>query len=170
MSILKNFLSRLLRDEKLQRAFTQDPETTMKSAGLGDEDRARLRAPDRRQFMGQLTLGTAVFMTPPIGTWFAPILEITGPVQPDAAHPGAVLESFTVKGRYFSAGMKATLEGKERSVPVEVSRVEGAGLEESKLIGTLRLPNDLPPGAYTLRVTRSIDDQSATLPQGFRVQ
>ncbi|HEX5745076.1 MAG TPA: IPT/TIG domain-containing protein [Archangium sp.] len=162
--MLVKFIHDLTTNEKLQRAFAENPKKTMKQAGLSAKHQNLIKNRDPRQVSQALMdeLRTSPF----IGFWFVPAINLTS-ISPASGRQGQTLE-VTLTGQYFTDPMTADIENNTQKVPITLQEVTGAGEAKSQATGTLALAANLPPGPYTVRVT-SNQDATSTLSMGFTV-
>lgn len=162
--MLVKFIHDLTNDEKVQRAFSENPKKAMKQAGLSTRQQSVFNSRDRQQIAHAMLdeLGRVPF----IGTWAYPSIQLTS-IKPSSGRQGQTLQ-VTLTGQYFTEPMKANLESNTQKVPITIQSVTGAGDEKSQATGSLKLPANLPAGPYTVRVT-SNKGETSTLSMGFTV-
>lgn len=162
--MLVKFIHDLTHNEKLQRAFSENPKKAMKQAGLPARLQAVFSSRNRQQIAHAMLdeLGQAPF----IGAWVYPPIQLTS-IKPTSGSAGQTIQ-VTLAGQYFTDPMKANIENNTKKVSITIQSVTGAGEEKSQATGTLVLPANLPAGPYTVRVT-SNTDATSTLSMGFTV-
>ncbi|WP_152622362.1 IPT/TIG domain-containing protein [Archangium violaceum] len=162
--MLVKFIHDLTTNEKLQRAFAENPKKTLQQAGLSAKHQALFKKRDPQQLSQALI--DELRMSPFTGFWFAPAISLTG-ISPASGRQGQTLE-VTLTGQYFTDPMKADIENNTQRVPITIQKVSGAAEPKSQATGTLALAANLPTGPYTVRVT-SNTQASSTLSMGFTV-
>ncbi len=160
--MLVKFIHDLANDEKLQRAFSENPKKAMKQAGLSARQQAVFNSRDRQGIANAMLdeLGQAPF----IGAWVYPPISLTS-IKPTSGRQGQTLQ-VTLTGQYFTEPMTANIENNTQKVSITLQSVKGE--EKSQATGSLVLPANLPAGPYTVRVT-SDTKATSTLSMGFTV-
>ncbi|HYO71447.1 MAG TPA: IPT/TIG domain-containing protein [Archangium sp.] len=162
--MLVKFIHDLTNNEKLQRAFAENPKKTMQQAGLSAKHQALLKSRDPQQ-VSQAVMAE-LRTSPFIGFWFVPPINLTS-ISPASGRQGQTLK-ITLTGQYFTDPMTANLENNTQKVPITLQSVTGAGQPKSRATGTVTLAANLPTGPYTVRVT-SNEKATSTLSMGFTV-
>lgn len=162
--MLVKFIHDLTNNEKLQRAFAENPKKAMQQAGLSAKQQALFKSRDLNQLSQAVV--DELHRSPAIGYWFMPAINLTS-ISPTSGRQGQTL-TVTLTGQYFTDPMKANIENNTLKVPITLQSVTGCGQEKSQATGTLALAADLPTGPYTVRVTSS-DNATSTLSMGFTV-
>jgi hypothetical protein len=161
--MLVKFIHDLSNDEKLQRAFAENPKKAMQQAGLSAKQQAVFKSRDLQQIIHALL---EELRNSPIVAWFLPAINLTR-ISPTSGRQGQKL-TVTLTGQYFTDPMTADIENNTQKVPITIESVTGANQEKSRATGSLTLAGDLPTGPYTVRVTSSAKATS-TLSMGFTV-
>jgi hypothetical protein len=164
MLMLVKFIHDLTNNEKLQRAFAENPKKAMQQAGLSAKHQALFKSRNLHQ-VSQAVMDE-LHKSPFIGMWFMPGINLTG-ISPASGRQGQTLK-VTLTGQYFTEPMTANLENNTQKVPITLQSVTGAGQEKSRATGSLTLAASLPTGPYTVRVT-SNEKTTSTLSMGFTV-
>ncbi|AKJ06438.1 hypothetical protein ATI61_105578 [Archangium gephyra] len=162
--MLVKFIHDLTTNEKLQRAFAENPKKALRQAGLSAKHQALFKNRDPQQ-VSQAVMDE-LRTSPFIGFWFMPAINLTG-ISPTSGRQGQTLK-VTLTGQYFTEPMTANLENNTQKVPITLQSVTGAGQEKSRATGTVTLAANLPTGPYTVRVT-SDTKATSTLSMGFTV-
>ncbi|WP_143195244.1 hypothetical protein [Archangium sp. Cb G35] len=162
--MLVKFIHDLTTNEKLQRAFAENPKKTLQQAGLSAKHQALFKKRDPQQVSQALM--NELCTNPTIGFWFVPPINLTS-ISPASGRQGQTLE-VTLNGQYFTDPMTADIENNTQKIPITLQNVTGAGQAKSQATGSLTLATNLPTGPYTVRVTSS-DKASSTLSMGFTV-
>lgn len=169
--MLITFISNLIQNDEKRRAFAQNPMAEMIKAGLGREAQVALASRDSAVVARLIERELRSSIIP---LWGAPPLRVTPPVDPDHGKPGAHIEPFTLRGEWFDGEdrMTVTLEGPNLAlpIPVKVQSVAGVASQHSTLVGSFTIPPGATPGPCTLRVVRTLDGDSDTVPNGFRIE
>ncbi|WP_375767113.1 hypothetical protein NR798_36320 [Archangium gephyra] len=162
--MLVKFIHDLTNNEKLQRAFAENPKKAMQQAGLSAKQQALFK---NRNLQGVSQAVMHELQTSPfIGFWFLPSINLMS-ISPTSGRQGQTLK-VTLTGQYFTDPMTANLENNTQKVPITIQKVTGASQEKSQATGTLTLAANLPAGPYTVRVTSNAKTTS-TLSMGFTV-
>jgi hypothetical protein len=164
--MLLTFLADLLRDPKLQKKFSENPDELLKQLGLSDAQRKAVLTRDFKA-LGDLLAQEIPRLAPPVMFWAAPGIGLSS-ISPDSGKQGQTLQ-VTLQGSWFDPNVTGQIEtsGTE-AIPLTNTQVNGANTETSTLTGTLALTATTPTGQWTVRVTNPSGD-SATLPLGFQV-
>jgi hypothetical protein len=162
--MLVKFIHDLTTNEKLQRAFAENPKKTLQQAGLSAKHQALFKNRDPQQVSQALM--DELRTNPFIGFWFVPPINLTS-ISPASGRQGQTLK-VTLNGQYFTDPMTANLQNNTQKVPITLQKVTGAGQPKSQATGTLTLAANLPTGPYTVSVTSNMKATS-TLSMGFTV-
>ncbi|MCY1080949.1 hypothetical protein [Archangium lansingense] len=163
--MLLKFIHDLKNDEKVQRAFSENPKKAMKQAGLSARQQSVFNSRNRQRILNAML--DELSQSPIIGTWVYPDINLLS-IKPSSGSQGQTLQ-VTLTGQWFTVPMTANIENNTQKVPITIQSVTGAGEEKSQAAGSLVLPASLPTGPYTVRVT-SDTKTSSTLSMGFTVK
>lgn len=163
------FISDVLHDDMAQRAFAKNPQEEMDRAGLSAHQRHAVLSRDHAKILYEI--GESLHSSGPKLRWPAPALAVTS-ISPTSGAQGETV-NVTIQGSYFvqASDITVDLDGVSNQSPVSVKvlSVTGVGTDASTIEGTVALPATMIPASYTVRVTRTTDDVSATLPTAFLV-
>jgi hypothetical protein len=162
--ILLYFLTDLMRDPKRQEVFSHDPWTTMRQAGLTDEQ-ARIVWQQDAGALGAALAGEVLAFA---SSHKAPYPSSAVRVMSVTPAQGAVgtVALVTVEGSFFDDAATCALRSGDTSIPGEVTAVVSDF--RSTMQVTFDLTKDASPGLWNVEVTNGPDGLSA-LPRAFEI-